>query len=97
MIEDMHTRFPNAKIIMTTALYRFDSDERINQMENYIIPAQKQVAGEYDYVYLYDAYTEFKPYGNTTYYKDRLHPNNTGYTKLAEVMKKAVDQLLAEN
>ena len=95
MIEDMHSRFPNAKIIMTTAIYRFDIAERIDQMENYIIPAQKQIAEEYDYVYLYDAYTEYKPYGNTTYYKDKLHPNNTGYVKLAEVMKKAVDTLLS--
>ena len=48
-----------------------------------------------DFVVLYDANTEYKPYGNTTYYKDKLHPNNAGYVKLAEVMKKGVDQLIS--
>ena len=94
MLEDMHNRFPNAKIIMTTALYRWDKEERIEQVEQYIIPIQKQLAGEYDYVTLYDAYTEYKPYGTTQYYKDKLHPNNAGYEKLAQTMKKAVDALI---
>ena len=92
---DMHKRFPDAKIIMTTAIYRFDKVERIQQLDEYIIPIQKQMADAFDYVYLYDAYTEYRPYGNTTYYKDKLHPNNLGYEKLAEVMKKGVDTLLA--
>ncbi len=96
MIKDMHTRFPNAKIIMTTALYRWDIAERTQMVDQYIIPAQKQLAEEFDYVYLYDANTEYMPYGNTTYYKDKLHPNNLGYQKLAEVMKKGIDALLAQ-
>ena len=95
MLMDMHKRFPDAKIIMTTAIYRFDKVERIQQLDEYIIPIQKQMADAFDYVYLYDAYTEYRPYGNTTYYKDKLHPNNLGYEKLAEVMKKGVDTLLA--
>lgn len=94
MLMDMHKRFPNAKIIMTTALYRFDKTERIQQLDQYIIPVQKQMADVYDYVYLYDAFTEYRPFGSTTYYKDKLHPNNLGYEKLAEVMKKGVDTLI---
>jgi lysophospholipase L1-like esterase len=94
MLGDMHKRFPEAKIIMTTALYRWDSAQRTEQVEKYIIPLQKQLADEYDYVTLYDAYTEYKPYGTTQYYKDKLHPNNLGYQKLAETMKKGVDQIL---
>ena len=94
MLMDMHKRFPDAKIIMTTAIYRFDKVERIQQLDEYIIPIQKQMADAFDYVYLYDAYTEYRPYGNTTYYKDKLHPNNLGYEKLAEVMKKGVDTLI---
>ena len=96
MLQDMHKRFPDAKIIMTTALYRWDKVERIQQLDQYIIPIQKQLADEFDYVYLYDAHTEYRSYGTTTYYKDKLHPNNLGYEKLAEVMKKGVDQLLTK-
>ncbi len=95
MLEDMHKRFPKAKILMTTALYRWDKTERTEQVDQVIIPVQKQLADEYDYVYLYDANTEYKPYGTATYYRDKLHPNNLGYEKLAEVMKKGVDGLLA--
>ena len=94
MLKDMHERFPDAKIVMTTALYRWDNADRTAMVDQYIIPSQKQLAEEFDYVYLYDAYTEYKPYGTTTYYKDKLHPNNLGYQKLAEVMKKGVDELL---
>ncbi|MBE6641735.1 MAG: hypothetical protein E7619_09115 [Ruminococcaceae bacterium] len=95
MLNDMHKRFPEAKIIMTTALYRWDNAERTQQVDQYIIPVQKQMAEEFkDFVVLYDANTEYKPYGNTTYYRDKLHPNNAGYVKLAEVMKKGVDQLI---
>lgn len=95
MLMDMHKRFPDAKIIMTTALYRFDKTERIQQLDEYIIPIQKELADVYDYVYLYDTFTEYRPYGTTVYYKDKLHPNNLGYEKLAEVMKKGVDALLS--
>ncbi len=95
MLGDMHKRFPEAKIIMTTALYRWDKEERTQQVEQYIIPLQKQLADEYDYITLYDAYNEYKPYGTTQYYKDKLHPNNLGYQKLAEVMKKGVDQVIS--
>ncbi len=94
MLEDMHKRFPNAKIIMTTALYRWDKAENTTAVEQHIIPLQKQLAGEYDYVLLYDAYTEYKPYATASYYKDRLHPNNEGYARLAEVMKKALDSTI---
>ena len=97
MLKDMHKRFPDATIIMTTALYRWDSAERTQQVDNYIIPVQKQMAEEFkDFVVLYDANKEYRPYGTTQYYQDKLHPNNAGYVKLAEVMKKAVDQLIAE-
>ncbi len=97
MLNDMHKRFPDATIIMTTALYRWDKAERTQQVDNYIIPVQKQMAEEFkDFVVLYDANKEYRPYGTTTYYQDKLHPNNAGYVKLAEVMKKAVDQLIAE-
>ncbi len=97
MLKDMHKRFPDATIIMTTALYRWDSAQRTQQVDNYIIPVQKQMAEEFkDFVVLYDANKEYRPYGTTQYYQDKLHPNNAGYVKLAEVMKKAVDQLIAE-
>jgi lysophospholipase L1-like esterase len=97
MLKDMHKRFPDATIIMTTAIYRWDKPERTQQVDQYIIPVQKQMAEEFkDFVVLYDAYTEYKPYGTTQYYADKLHPNNAGYVKLAEVMKKAVDKLIAE-
>lgn len=94
MLEDMHERFPDAKIIMTTALYRWDKTERTEMVDQHIIPAQKQLASEYSYVTLYDTNTEYKPYGTTEYYKDKLHPNNAGYVKLAEVMKKGVDKVV---
>ena len=93
MLEDMHKLFPDAEIIMTTALYRWDKAERTEMVDQFIIPAQKQLASEYRYVTLFDANTEYKPYGTTEYYKDKLHPNNAGYVKLAEVMKKAVDKI----
>ncbi|MBQ2733694.1 MAG: hypothetical protein IJF74_06015 [Clostridia bacterium] len=97
MLKDMHKRFPEATIIMTTALYRWDKTERTQQVDNYIIPVQKQMAEEFkDFVVLYDANKEYRPYGTTQYYQDKLHPNNAGYVKLAEVMKKAVDQLIKE-
>ena len=96
MLKDMNKRFPDAKIIMTTALYRWDNPDRTKQVDQFIIPIQKQMADEFDFVYLYDAFMEYKPYGTATYYKDKLHPNNTGYQKLAEVMKKGVDQLLKD-
>jgi len=96
MLKDMNKRFPDAKIIMTTALYRWDNADRTRQVDQFIIPIQKQMAEEFDFVYLYDAFTEYRPYGTTAYYKDKLHPNNTGYQKLAEVMKKGVDQLLKD-
>jgi len=94
MLQAMHKHYPEAEIIMTTALYRWDSAERTTQVEKYIIPVQKQMADEFDYVTLYDAFTEYKPYGTVAYYHDKLHPNNAGYEKLAEVMKKAADSLL---
>ena len=97
MLKDMHKRFPDATIIMTTALYRWDKPERTQQVAECIIPVQKQMAEEFkDFVVLYDAYTEYKPYGTTQYYQDKLHPNNAGYVKLAEVMKKAVDKVIAD-
>ena len=54
--------------------YRWDKTERIESFDRYIIPILKQLADEFDYVYLYDAYTEYKQYGTATYYKDKLHP-----------------------
>ena len=39
---------------------------------------------------LFDLAEEFRPYGNVSYYQDKLHPNNKGYGKLAEIMNKAI-------
>ena len=79
---------------MTTALYRWDNPDRTAMVDQHIIPVQKQIASEYSYVTLYDTNTEYMPYGTTEYYKDKLHPNNLGYQKLAEVMKKGVDRVI---
>ena len=96
MIEDIHTRFPEAKLIMTTALYRWDDWGNQLYVEGYVIPYQKDLANEYDYVTLYDTFTEFKPYATDEFYHDRLHPNNAGYAKLAEIMKKGIDPLIGK-
>jgi lysophospholipase L1-like esterase len=96
MIEDIHKRYPEAKLIMTTAIYRWDDWSLQIYAEGNVIPCQIDVANQFDYVTLYDTYKEFKPYGNDQYYRDKLHPNNAGYEKLAEVMKKGVDALIGK-
>ena len=87
MMNALHKAFPEAKVIMTTALYRFDKQERIDQLEQYILPAQKEIADKFSsFTTVLDLYTLYRPYGTTTYYKDKLHPNNLGYSKLADVL-----------
>ena len=87
MMNALHRTFPEAKVIMTTALYRFDKQERIDQLEQYILPAQKEIADKFSpFTTVLDLYTLYRPYGTTTYYKDKLHPNNLGYSKLADVL-----------
>lgn len=95
MLNQMHKMYPNAKIILTTALYRWDSAERTTQVQTLVIPTQKEIANSFDYVTLFDTYTKFKRYGNAQYYSDAVHPNNLGYEKLAEIIKTAVDSALA--
>ncbi|MBQ2733551.1 MAG: hypothetical protein IJF74_05265 [Clostridia bacterium] len=94
MIDDMHTRYPYAKMIMTTALYRWDDWSYQMYAEGTVKPNQIEIAKEYEFMTLYDTYKEFKPYGKDQYYRDKLHPNNEGYSKLAEVMKKGIDPLI---
>lgn len=91
MIDDMHRAYPNAKIILTLPLYRWDSDERTQQVTKYIHPVCIKTAGEREWVTLYDSYKEFLPYATSEYYKDKLHPNNMGYVELSRIMKKATE------
>ena len=94
LLKGLHTSAPDAKIIMTTALYRFDKPEREEMLVKYIRPLQKELAESYDYIMLFDSAEEFRPYGNVSYYQDKLHPNNKGYGKLAEIMNKAIAEFL---
>ncbi|MBQ7172321.1 MAG: hypothetical protein IJR89_08615 [Clostridia bacterium] len=87
MLNALRKTYPEVNVILTTALYRFDKQERIDQLDAYILPAQKEIAEKNAaYTTLLDLYTLFRPYGTTSYYKDKLHPNNLGYSKLADVL-----------
>ncbi len=87
MLNALRKTYPEVKVILTTALYRFDKQERMEQLDTYILPAQKEIAEQNaSFTTLLDLYTLFRPYGTATYYKDKLHPNNLGYSKLADVL-----------
>ncbi|MBQ7171485.1 MAG: family 43 glycosylhydrolase [Clostridia bacterium] len=92
MIGALREAYPQVKVFMTTALYRFDNADRNEMVDSYIIPAQKEIAGRFfGFTRLVDLNTLFRPYGSTTYYKDKLHPNNLGYSKLAEILFDTLD------
>ncbi len=92
MIGALRETCPEVKVFMTTALYRFDNADRIEAVDRYIIPAQKEIANRFfGFTRLVDLNTLFRPYGSTTYYKDKLHPNNLGYAKLADILFEQLD------
>ncbi len=92
MFRALRETYPEVKVFMTTALYRFDKAERTEQVDSYIIPAQKEISARFfGFTKLVDLNTLFRPYGSTTYYKDKLHPNNLGYSKLADILFETLD------
>ncbi|MBQ7011161.1 MAG: family 43 glycosylhydrolase [Clostridia bacterium] len=85
LIEDYHSVFPSAKIYVTTAIPRFDTDEKATAVVANIIPIQKKMAEKYDYCELIDLYTALFDRADLDHFStDKLHPKNKGYEAMAE-------------
>lgn len=97
MIESYHTAFPDAVIYLSTALNRDSTAASgTNSNRSYtafnIVAMQKEIADAYSYVTLIDTHTSLYDYLSSTYFcSDLLHPNNTGYTVLANEIYKGIN------
>ncbi len=99
LIEYCHAEFPDAVVYLTTAIARYDHAQAAYAVENIIVPAQREVAAEYSYVKLIDLYELMLPYGEEDmasgeykyYHTDKLHLQNGGYEKMAELILGGMD------
>lgn len=91
---------PDIQILLCTTPYRSDassSNARPNGLtENYMLPAERAIAEELDYVTLVDinALLTQEILGDSYYMADYTHPNAEGYALLA---KEVYDTMMAED
>ena len=56
-----------------------------NKLKKYILPRQREIAEELGCVFI-DTYTELYDVLGGAFASDNVHPNNTGYAAIAELL-----------